>query len=301
VKMTAVISLVKTDAGAAGLVEAIRLLPGIDVRRKHIVLKPDLNTADPYPGSTGTYTLRSLIRTLKINGAGKITLAERSGPASTRRVFEVKQIYKLSEELGFDIVNLDEIQADGWIKIESSVRWANGFNFAAVYSKAECIIQTCCLKTDRSGGFCMSLANSIRMADRQSALDLQASPDREKMIADINSAYTPDLVIMDGTTAFTSGGPSLGCCVPAGVIVASRDRVAVDATGIAILRLLGTTPELSRGSIFDSPQIAAAVSAGLGVTNPDDIEFVTGDSPSRKFAEKIKTVLQKQHLVFASA
>jgi uncharacterized protein (DUF362 family) len=299
--MTATISLVRTDDGAAGLAEAIGRLPGIRVNGKQVVLKPDFNTADPFPGSTNTFTLRNLVRTLKRNGAGKLTLAERSGPAITHRVFEVKNIYKMSEELGFDIINLDDLPADGWIKVNGTGGWTSGFNFARIYSAAEYIVQTCCLKTDRTDGFCMSLVNSIRMADRQATLELNTAPSRENLIADINSAYTPDLIVMDGISAFTSGGPSYGRCVPANVIVAGRDRIAVDATGIAILRLLGTTPELSRGPIFEQPQIAAAVSTGLGITHPDDIEFVTGDVPSRKFAEKIKTVLQKQHLMFASA
>jgi hypothetical protein len=58
-----------------------------------------------------------------------------------------------------------------------------------------------------------------------------------------------------------------------------------------LLRHFGTTPEVSRGPIFDQEQIARAVQLGLGVTGPGQIELVTGDQESAAFAKKIRAVL----------
>jgi len=69
--------------------------------------------------------------------------------------------------------------------------------------------------------------------------------------------------------------------------------VAIDAVGVAILRSLGTTPEVSRGLIFKQDQIARAVELGLGIKSPDQIHFVTDDSESEAFAVKIKDILLK--------
>ncbi len=89
--------------------------------------------------------------------------------------------------------------------------------------------------------------------------------------------------MLDGVDAFVDGGPSVGTRVQAGVILAGSDRVAIDAAGVAILRLLGTTPEVSRGLIFEQEQIARAVELGLGVNSPDQIQLVTDDAESEAY------------------
>jgi uncharacterized protein (DUF362 family) len=86
--------------------------------------------------------------------------------------------------------------------------------------------------------------------------ELHASPDQRRMIAEINAAYTPSLIVVDGVEAFRSGGPDTGDKVLANVVLAGSDRVAIDAVGVAILRLLGTTPEVSAGPIFAQEQLA---------------------------------------------
>ena len=86
------------------------------------------------------------------------------------------------------------------------------------------------------------------------------------MIAEVNAAYRPELIVLDGVEAFVTGGPDRGKLVDAGVVLAGTDRVAVDAVGVALLRHFGTTPEVSRGTIFQQEQIARAVQLGLGVT-----------------------------------
>ena len=69
--------------------------------------------------------------------------------------------------------------------------------------------------------------------------------------------------------------------------------MAIDAVGVAILRLLGTTPEVSRGLIFEQEQIARAVELGLGVESPDQIQLVTDDSESEAFAGRVRDILLK--------
>jgi len=68
---------------------------------------------------------------------------------------------------------------------------------------------------------------------------------------------------MDGIDVFISGGPMRGELAHAGVMVAGTDRIAIDAVGVAILRSLGTTPEVAQGKVFQQDQIARAVELGL--------------------------------------
>lgn len=290
------VSLVHTDNRIEGVQKAIALLDSNPVSGKAVVLKPNFNSADPTPGSTHIDTLRALILSLQEMGAGSITLAERSGPGdSTRTVMEKKGVFKLAGELGFDILNLQEMGIEGWIHFRpEDSHWQDGFQFPRVYTEAECIVQTCCLKTHGFGGhFTLSMKNSVGMVPGGSPYmrELHTSQYQRQMIAEINTAYSPDLVVLDGVEAFTAGGPAQGTRTNANVILASSDRVAIDAVGVAILRKLGTTPEVSRGRVFEQDQIARAVELGLGVTSPEQIELVADDPNSRSYAEKIKAIL----------
>jgi len=279
--------------------QAIDLLELKSFGGKSVVLKPNFNSADPAPGSTHNDTLRSLVLALQQMGAKQITLAERSGPGdSTRTVMEKKGIFKLAQELGFNILNLEEVGPEGWSKIEPrESHWSQGFHFPRIYLEAESIVQTCCLKTHAYGGhFTLSLKNTVGLVPLVGYPymgELHSSPYQRQMIAEINTAYSPDLVVLDGVEAFVDGGPARGTRVEAEVILAGSDRVAIDAVGVAILRLLGTTPEVSRGLIFEQEQIARAVELGLGIKSPDQVKLITDDSESEAFAGKVRDILLK--------
>jgi uncharacterized protein (DUF362 family) len=101
------------------------------------------------------------------------------------------------------------------------------------------------------------------------------------------------LVVLDGVEAFVDGGPDRGTKVEAKVMLAGTDRVAIDAVGVAILRLLGTTPEVSRGSIFEQDQIARAAELGLGVSSAKQIQLITRDAESESFAARVTDVLAR--------
>jgi uncharacterized protein (DUF362 family) len=58
------------------------------------------------------------------------------------------------------------------------------------------------------------------------------------MSAELNLLYRP-VVLLDGLEAFVRGGPEAGTRVAPGVIIAGTERVALDAVGVAVLRLMG--------------------------------------------------------------
>jgi uncharacterized protein (DUF362 family) len=232
-------------------------------------------------------------------GVKDITLAERSGPGdSTRSVMEKKGIFELAQELNFKIVNLEEVSPEDWSKIElKESHWSEGFHFPRIYLEAESIIQTCCLKTHAYGGhFTMSLKNSVGLVPMKGypyMRELHSSRYQRQMIAEINTAYSPDLVLLDGVEAFVDGGPHRGTKVEADVMLAGTDRVAIDAVGVAILRLLGTTTEVSQGAIFEQEQIARAAELGLGVSSERGIQLVTGDDRSEAMAVQVRDIMSR--------
>jgi uncharacterized protein (DUF362 family) len=296
------VAFVKTRDRTAGVNRALDLLelerlPGAD-----LFLKPNFNSADATPGSTHNHTLVALVRRLQALGAGQITVGDRSGGANTRPVMQRKGIFTLADELGFKAMVLDELADDGWERVQiPGGSWRRGFAIARPAIDADAIVQTCCLKTHRFGGhFTLSLKNSVGLVAKHLPGDgynymteLHSSPQQRRMIAEINLAYRPALVVLDGVEAFVDGGPDRGKRVEAQVVLAGTDRVAIDAVGVALLRHFGTTPEVERGPIFGQEQIARAAELGLGVTGPDEIDLVTGDADSAAYAAQIQAILAR--------
>ncbi|MCL5264005.1 MAG: DUF362 domain-containing protein [Chloroflexi bacterium] len=295
------IALVKTADRAEGVRKAISLLGALPIRGKAVALKPNFNSADPAPGSTHNDTLQAMVEELKSLGARKITVADRSGMGNTRAVMEQKGIFEMGRGLGFDVIVLDELKREDWtpIKLEGS-HWQDVLYVAGVYANAESVVQTCCLKTHRFGGhFTLSLKNAVGMVarrvpgvDHDYMKEMHGSPYHRLMIAEINVAYKPDLIVMDAVEAFADGGPDNGRRVRPETVLAGTDRIAIDAAGVAILRKFGTTPEVSRGPIFKQEQIARAVELKLGIDSPQKIEFVTGDDESAQLAASIMDILR---------
>ena len=296
------VAFVKTQDRAAGVREALQLLGIGSVKGKDLFLKPNYNSADPTPGSTHEDVLSTLVRALLAAGVGQITVGDRSGMGSTRTVLESRGVFRMAEELGFETLVLDELEANGWEKFQfEGSHWRRGFAFARPALEADGVVQTCCLKTHRFGGhFTLSLKNSVGLAAKRVPgepydymRELHTSPHQRLMIAEVNTAYRPDLIVLDGVEAFVKGGPARGERVDAGVILASSDRVAIDAVGVAILRYWGTTRPVSRGAIFEQAQIARAVELGLGVEVPEQIELITDDAPSADHAQEIRQILDQ--------
>lgn len=293
---------VKTQDRAAGVRKALELLGTGSLSGKDLFLKPNLNSADPTPGSTHNDVLRTLVQSFRSAGAGRITVGDRSGMGDTRRAMEQKGIFDLAQELGFDTVVFDELGAEGWVKftVEGS-HWKQGFAVARPVLEADGVVQTCCLKTHQFGGhFTLSLKNSVGLVakrvpgeDHDYMRELHSSPHQRLMIAELNAAYRPELIMLDGVRAFVKGGPARGEEVDAGVILAGTDRIAVDAVGVALLRYFGTTDAVSRGPIFEQEQIARAVELGLGVSGPEQIDLVTDDPDSAAYAEEIGQILRQ--------
>ena len=95
--------------------------------------------------------------------------------------------------------------------------------------------------------------------------ELHQSPHLRKLIAEINAPFKPDLVLMDGIDAFVDGGPATGERVKGNVLLASQDRIAIDAVGIAALKTMGANDAIMNTPIFQQEQILRAVELGIGV------------------------------------
>jgi uncharacterized protein (DUF362 family) len=268
-----------------------------------VALKANFNSDDAFPASSHIDTMRGIVEAVLKEKPAHITLAERSGMGNTKSVLEFRGVTDLAKELDFPVVVLDEIDRTGWQEVQSAgLHWSRGFFIAKLFTQADRVIQTCCLKTHRYGGhFTMSLKNSVGLvAKRVPGVnydfmgELHSSPYQRKMIAEINKFYSTDMVIMDATEGFSTGGPDTGKLIHPNVIIGGRDRIAIDATGVALLRSYGTSHDVSEGKIFGLEQIERAAELGVGISSPDKIHLVPLDKKAEPVAQKIQDQLDKE-------
>jgi len=104
------------------------------------------------------------------------------------------------------------------------------------------------------------------------------------MIAEINLAYEPALIVLDGVDAFISGGPARGDLASPGVVLVGTDRVAIDAIGVAVLKMhKSNLPKISKAY-----HLRNAIQLGLGADQPEKIHILTDDEASTRFSQKLK-------------
>jgi uncharacterized protein (DUF362 family) len=293
------VALVKTDDRRKGVKESLKTLNVNPVKGKNVLIKPNFNTADITPGSTHNDTLVALVEEIWEMGARSISLGERSYP-STREVMEKKGILPILDKLNVKVIDFDNLEEKDWVLFKpKKSHWPNGFRIARPILDSECLISTCCLKTHQFGGiFTLSLKLHVGVVPTsrhgyEYMRELHSSPHQRRMIAEINEPFKPALVILDGIDAFVDGGPMSGKHAKGEVFLASTDRVATDAVGVAILKFLGSNESIMKPKIFDQEQIARAVELGLGASSPSEIEVIPADENSQDYRDRVLEILKK--------
>jgi uncharacterized protein (DUF362 family) len=293
--------VLKTTDRTKGVPELLNKFDIGDYSGKTVALKANYNSADPFPASTHLDTLRAIIENLKNAGASKITLAERSGMGNTEQVLEQMGVLTLSKELDFRAMILNDVGKDEWLKVErGNTHWLKGFYMAKIFHDADKVVQTCCLKTHRFGGhFTLSMKNSVGLVAKKVPggmcdymWELHGSPYQRQMIAEINNNYTLDFVLMDGIKAFVTDGPERGTLVEPKLLLASRDRVAIDAVGVAILKIYGAKGKVGEAGVFEQDQLRRAAELGFGVKSAAEIQLTPLNDETRLETEKIEHTLK---------
>jgi uncharacterized protein (DUF362 family) len=213
---------------------------------------------------------------------------------------EQKGIIPLMKKRDVRIVDFDDLERKDWVEVKpDNSHWKNGFRVARPILEAECLISTCCLKTHQYGGvFTMSLKLHVGVVPTSRhgfdyMQELHGSAFQQEMIAEINAPFKPHLVVLDGIDAFVDEGPMTGKRAKGNVFLASVDRVAIDAVGVAVLKSLGSNRQIMQPKIFEQRQIARAVELGLGATSPQEIEVVASDGQSREYRDRVVEILNQ--------
>jgi uncharacterized protein (DUF362 family) len=209
------------------------------------------------------------------------------------------------------------------VKPANAKHWPNGFEQAELLFAVDHVINVPVIKTHFQAWFTMSMKAFVGMSHHRSRIEFHRSlggdwslfhqkarrrrtrgikPDAAaedaavapfvNRIAELNLGIRPALNILDGTRSFVFGGPSQGDTADPKLIVASTDRIAADATGVAVLKSIGTEPRLQNRPIWSNPFLRHGIKIGLGISSPQQLLLKDSGIPQEEI-ERIREFLMQ--------
>jgi uncharacterized protein (DUF362 family) len=239
-----------------------------------VLLKPALNSGRPYPATTDPETVWIVAELVKQVGGEPFVADRTMFLRSTETAFRETAILDAAAQAGIPCRFLED---DDSIPIHHPLAehwWGNTIRIYESAVEADHIINLCTPRTHFAGDFTMSMKNNVGVVNAVSRLPMHAPSGLKKRLAEINLVTRPSLIVMDGREGFTDGGPDAGDRARPGFIAAGSDPVAIDAIGLAHLRLEGANEAISGGSIWEIPMMKRAVEIGVGVGSSRAIELI---------------------------
>ncbi len=224
-----------------------------------VLLKPNFNTDDDYPGSTDVEFLKEVTKQVLARNPEEVIIGESSTIVSiknTEYFLRAKGVYDLEHlDERVKVINFDK---GGWVKKEiPGGRFLKFASVPEILEKVDKIILLPCLKTHCLAQYTGALKISVGMMRPGERVKLHVRHIQEK-IAELNVLFNPVLSIMDARTCFTSQGPMKGPRKNPGIILASEDRIMLDIEGIKIIQSYEGN-SLSKITAEELPQISHAI------------------------------------------
>ncbi|MFX1317752.1 MAG: DUF362 domain-containing protein [Promethearchaeota archaeon] len=254
--------------------KAVGLIGGFDslIQSDDLVtIKPNLNTADPYPASSDANFIQALGEALLAAGAGKLQIMDASTQrVCTRDVGEAIGICDVALDLDADFISLDE---HSWIKqsFPKGKYLKSGHIGEPALNLGKLVIAPC-LKTHFIAKFTASMKVLMGLLKRQDRLKMHLR-NLEYKIADLASYFHPTLVVMDARKVFVTKGPASGHIETPNLILASHDMVAIDVVGVRLLQSYNAQNKLDV-PVWELNQITRAKEIGFGATSDDEIKVI---------------------------
>lgn len=266
VPLVSKVTVSSQEAGlAAAVARSLELLGGLGRMVKPgqtVLVKPNFNSPDPFPGSTDLHFLEALVKLLQQAGA-KVAVGDSAGGLwrPTRSVVAKLGLPALMARLGVEFIAFDDRPGD-WVRVSTGGHYLPEVVIPRAVYEADWLVYLPCLKTHSRARFSMSLKLGMGVIHPGQRRGMHLHHLEEKA-AEINLTRQPDLIVMDGRKSFVTGGPSKGQLVEPGVILASGDMVAIDVEALKILLSYKAQNRLMPDP-WQSPQIANALKHGLG-------------------------------------
>jgi uncharacterized protein (DUF362 family) len=213
----------------------------VDVRGKRVVIKPNLVEFDP--GTTiNTHPLlvHAALEGFRALGAADVRIAE--GPGHRRVTMDLAQAAGYFETIPhfedvFTDLNTDEVSQ---VLLRDPFSRLNSVYFANTALAADLLVSLPKMKTHHWVGATLSMKNFFGLVPGS----VYGWPKNvlhwagiDECIADFHTAFPRHFAIVDGIIGMEGNGPIQGNPKPAGVLVAGKDMMAVDATCCRVMRI----------------------------------------------------------------
>jgi uncharacterized protein (DUF362 family) len=284
---------------------AIALAGGIDAigAGQTVFIKPNAvhGYVAGFPGViTGFEVLGAVVRIVKERGA-RVIVGDRSARqvGTSESVFQMSGLRAAMLAAGADEVYPAPRPSDdpsAWVLVQPpryEETWSGAGGILAMRKivEADHLINVPVCKNHRWAAFSLSMKNFIGAIgdDSRDPLHFRVG-DADRLSRDIallNQSFRPLICVLDALTALVNGGPEgVGAdrvVTTPRLVMASRDRVALDAAGISLIKHeLTRTPVPTPDEMhayttttraWSSHQIRHAIERGLGVGSPADVEL----------------------------
>lgn len=227
-----------------------------------VLLKPNFNTADPFPASTDLEFLKAAVELFYDYGVKLVMVGDSSTMSiNTRKVMEKLGVFELEKMASPPrIYNFDE---RSWVKKEiPQGRYLKKVSLTEILFRPDRLVLLPCLKTHFVAQFSGALKLSVGFMKPLERVWLHMGNVQEK-VAELNTLINPDLIIMDARKCFINNGPAKGEIAEPNLILASADRIAIDIEGIKIIQ---SFPKNSLAKIKpeELPQVKRALELKIG-------------------------------------
>jgi uncharacterized protein (DUF362 family) len=259
---------------------AVRLAGGLDFIQpgQTVLVKPNVCCPNPHPATTSPEVLSAVLELVRERKPGRLVVGDQtfyvqSTAANVRRA----GLEEAVRAHGAEFVAFDGLPRRH-VRPAAARHWPDGYRIPAMLADVHHVINLACVKTHVLARYTMAMKNFIGVIDADSRRHyhrVRAEQGYEAfaiLMAEMSLALQPALHVLDGTAAFVAGGPSDGRVVHPRLVIASRDLIATDVIGLAVLRHHGTSPDIQDQSPWAQPKIRHGVALGLGVTGPGQID-----------------------------
>jgi len=267
-----IVAVAYAETPAEGIREVVNRTGNLDFIKpgQKVLIKPNVNSDDPAPGTTHPEALAEVIRLVKAKGA-YVIVGDRSNPRwDTIPAMKTTGMYAAATEAKADeIIGFDDQE---WIRVkpDKAASWPRGFRIPKILTEVDHIISVPVLHTHSITSHSLALKNLVGLIHPTDRMIFHASPKRDDMIAEISLAVKPAMTIIDGTKSFIDGGPSKGTVSESKVYLASSDILIAEVVGVELLKKEGA--KLSWDNAWESGQVQRAMELNLGVLKKDAIE-----------------------------
>ena len=280
----AVVRVADHPDAAAAVRAAVEMAGGLSFLRagQSVLLKPALNSGKPYPATADPETVLTIAR-MVLEAGGKPFIADRTMfLRSTREAFAKTGMLDAARIARIPCIALEDTPALS-LSHPLAANWSGrALPVYELAARADHIINLCTARTHRLGDLTMSIKNNVGLVAGGRRARMHLGGAFRSRLAEIALVMRPSLIVLDARLGFSDGGPDEGALVKPGLIVAGTDPLAVDATGVAVLRAQGTNAALSSGSIWTIPMLQRATEIGLGAAGPSAVQVV-GDASLTPF------------------